>query len=68
MRLRLTRLAVATAAVTLAPCASSLAASSAQAHRHRSTAPYVLGAALIAILAIALTVQLISWTKRPRRR
>jgi hypothetical protein len=67
MRLRLTQLGVATAALTLGSCASSLAASSAQAHRHRSTAPYVLGAALIAILAIALTVQLISRTRRARR-
>jgi hypothetical protein len=43
-------------------------ATSAQAHRHTSTAPYVLGAALIAIVAIALTVQLISRTRRARRR
>jgi hypothetical protein len=68
MRLRLTRLGIATTALTLVPCASSLAASSAQAHRHTRTAPYVLGAALIAILAIALTVQLISRTRRARRR
>jgi hypothetical protein len=36
--------------------------------RHRETWPYVLGAAVIAILAIALTVQLIARTKRARRR
>jgi len=36
--------------------------------RHRSTAPYVLGAVLIAILAIALTVQLIARGKRARKR
>jgi hypothetical protein len=34
---------------------------------HRSTTPYVLGAIVIAILAIALTVQLIRRTKRARR-
>jgi hypothetical protein len=37
-------------------------------HRHKDTAPYVLGAALIAILAVALMVQLISRMKRARRR
>jgi hypothetical protein len=36
--------------------------------RHRSTAPYVLGAVVIAILAIALTVQLIARGKRARKR
>ena len=35
--------------------------------RHRSTTPYVLGAVVIAILAIALTVQLVRRTKRARR-
>jgi hypothetical protein len=35
--------------------------------RHRSTAPYVLGAVVIAILAIALTVQLLARMKRARR-
>jgi hypothetical protein len=34
---------------------------------HRSTTPYVLGAIVIAILAIALTVQLIRGMKRTRR-
>ena len=36
--------------------------------RHRSTGPYVLGAVVIAILAVALTVQLIARSKRARRR
>ena len=36
--------------------------------RHRSTAPYVLGAVVIAILAVALTVQLIARGKRARKR
>jgi hypothetical protein len=68
VRLRLIRLGVATATLTFGSCASSLAAASAQARRHKDTAPYVLGAALIAILAVALTVQLISRMKRARRR
>jgi len=67
MPVRLTQLGVAIATLIFGPCATSLAASSTQAHRHRTTAPYVLGAALIAILAIALTVQLISRSRRARR-
>jgi hypothetical protein len=34
---------------------------------HRSTTPYVLGAIVIAILAIALTVQLTRSMRRARR-
>ena len=67
MRLRLTWLGAASAILTFGSCTSSLAAAGAQAHRHKDTAPYVLGAALIAILAIALMVQLISRMKRARR-
>jgi hypothetical protein len=44
-----------------------LAATAHEQARHRSTTPYVLGAVVIAILAIALTVQLIARTKRARR-
>ena len=40
----------------------------AQSTPHRSTTPYVLGAVVIAILAIALTVQLIRRMRRARRR
>lgn len=36
--------------------------------RHHSTRPYVLGAVVIAILSIALMVQLIGRMKRARRR
>jgi hypothetical protein len=49
----------------VAPLAPILATAH-EASRHRSTAPYVLGAVVIAILAIALTVQLIARTKRAR--
>jgi hypothetical protein len=45
----------------------SIAATAHESARHRSTAPYVLGAVVIAILAIALTVQL-ARMKRARAR
>ena len=47
--------------------ATSPAPLAATAH-HRGAAPYVLGAVVIAILAIGLMLQLIVWTRRARRR
>jgi hypothetical protein len=44
-----------------------IAATAHEAARQRSTTPYVIGAVVIAILAIALTVQLIARMKRARR-
>jgi hypothetical protein len=46
---------------------ASLMATAHESSRHRSTTPYVLGAVVIAILAFALTVQLIRRMKRARR-
>jgi hypothetical protein len=45
----------------------TVAASAHEDARHRSTAPYVVGAVVIAILAIALMVQLIARMKRAQR-
>jgi hypothetical protein len=60
-------LSLAIVALTLAAAAPSLAATAGAVHR-RSTDRYVLGAAVIAVVSVALLVQLIVWGRRARRR
>ena len=63
--MRIAALVAASAALILAPAA--LAADPHAATRGRSTGPYVLGAVVIAILAVALMLQLIRWGRRARK-
>jgi hypothetical protein len=61
-------LALFVALASLAAVTPALAAGSAEARRHRATGPYVLGAAVIALVAIALMVQLAVRMHRAKRR
>lgn len=69
MSVRQTRpLALAIGVLMLAAAPVALAATDATETRHRATGPYVLGAIVIAIVAIALVVQLRVGVRRANRR
>jgi hypothetical protein len=62
---RVAALVTPSAVLILAPAA--LAADAHAAARGRATGPYVLGAVVIAILAVLLMLQLIRWGRRTRK-
>ena len=68
MSARARLLALGVMPMTLAPVPPALAAGTAEARRHRATGTYVLGAAVIALVAIALAVQLAVRMHRAKRR